>query len=160
MTDTELPNDVVLVAPRDKLAYLDHQSVTLDRPMSPIETWNALMSRPMPLLKLAFRTRDLLSAPFGIKRIDGFSRQRHAAPAPGDHLDFFLVEDARPDRLVLTARDVHLDVLVCLLTHGREFSVTASVITHNFVGRLYMLPVAPAHRLIVRSMIVRLNTAA
>jgi hypothetical protein len=31
----------------------------------------------------------------------------------------------------------------------RVVTVTASVVTHNAFGRLYMLPVGPAHRLIV-----------
>ncbi len=74
----------------------------------------------------------------------------------GERLDFFLVERAEPDLLVLTERDRHLDVMTCLSTAGREVAITSSVITHNLYGRAYMVPVGIAHRLIVRTMLRRL----
>jgi hypothetical protein len=36
-------------------------------------------------------------------------------------------------------------------------TVTASVLTHNWFGRFYMLPVGPAHRLIVWALMRRLR---
>lgn len=111
------------------------------------------MSQPMPLLNLAFRLRDAISSKFGVKKIGGFSSKEQEAVSPGDKLDFFLVEYASSDVLALSERDRHLDVLTCLSRVENELTITSSVITHNLFGRAYMLPVAPAHKLIVRSLL-------
>ena len=61
------------------------------------------------------------------------------------------MEHSAPQMLVLTERDRHLDVMICLSITDRMLVVTSSVVTHNTYGRLYMVPVGPAHKLIVNS---------
>ena len=75
----------------------------------------------------------------------------------GDYLDFFLVEHSAPEVLVLTERDRHLDVMTCVSMADRVLTITSSVVTHNTFGRLYMLPVGPAHKLIVNNYLKRLK---
>lgn len=75
----------------------------------------------------------------------------------GDRLDFFLVEHSTHDTSVLTERDRHLDVMICIRTSGCRLSITASVVTHNAFGRLSMVPVGPAHQLIVDQDLTRLK---
>lgn len=151
-----LPAHVQLVAPIARLDFLDSQSITLPAPMTPLQAWRAIMAQPLPGLGLAFRIRDAISARFGVARIGGFSGAQVVDPKPGDHLDFFLIEQLTPEVMTLTARDSHLDVMVCVTTEGARLDITASVITHRWFGRVYMWPVAPAHRLIVRAMLRRL----
>lgn len=151
-----LPPDCDLIAAPDRLAFLDSQSIPLLWPITALQGWNLQMARPLPLMALAFRIRDAISARFGVKRIGGFSGRRATEVRPGDHLDFFLVERAEPQVLTLTERDRHLDVMTCLTTTGGRLAITSSVVTHNWFGRAYMLPVGPAHRLIVRAMLRRL----
>ena len=141
----------------EKLDHHDSRSALLPREVAPLEAWNLLMERPHPLLKAAFRVRDAISARFGVKRIGGFSGEPRTQVAVGDHLDFFLVEHLDPRMLVLTERDRHLDVMICLSVEGRRLTITSSVVTHNAFGRAYMLPVGPAHRLIVGGMLRRLK---
>jgi len=87
-----------------------------------------------------------------VKRIGGCSGTRRETVEAGDYLDFFLVEHSAPQMLVLTERDRHLDVMICLsITTDHVLVVTSSVVTHNAYGRLYMVPVGPAHKLIVNS---------
>ncbi|MEC8667525.1 MAG: DUF2867 domain-containing protein [Pseudomonadota bacterium] len=150
--------DVPLLAPRDGLNYHAVQSVTVPAPMTALDAWMRMQDRPLPLLSLAFRVRDAISARFGVKRIGGFSgNARPTSVVVGDHLDFFLVEDVRPDLLVLTERDRHLDVMTCLSVDGQEVTVTSSVVVKNLFGRVYMIPVGLAHRVIVRAMLRRLT---
>lgn len=149
----DLPAQTRLVADAANLDFLDSQTVTLPRPVTATEAWNMITGDAGPVLRLAFRLRDAISARFGVKRIGGFTGRPVTAPRTGDRLDFFLVEDVAPDRLVLTERDRHLDVMTCVSTDGPRLTVTTSVVTHNRFGRAYMLPVAPAHRLIVRRML-------
>lgn len=67
------------------------------------------------------------------------------------------MEHCAPDVLVLTERDRHLDVMICLSIDKRVLTVTSSVVTHNAFGRLYMLPVGLAHRVIVNRDLRRLK---
>lgn len=155
----DLPPNAELLAPRHQLNYFDAQSRALPRDMTALQAWNATMERPLPLMSLAFKIRDKISGLFGVKQIGGFTGQRVDTVQTGDHLDFFLVEDARPDRLLLTERDRHLDVLTCVAVHDRRLWIISSVVTHNLFGRAYMLPVAVAHRFIVRAMLNRMPLA-
>jgi len=116
-----------------------------------------MMSQPPPLLNLAFRARDAISSRFGVKKIGGFSKTSKTSVKPGEMLDFFLVEFASEDVLSLSERDSHLDVLTCISRVDKEITITSSVITHNTFGRIYMLPVRPAHKIIVRSFLQRLK---
>jgi Protein of unknown function (DUF2867) len=146
-----------LVAPRPALAYYHQARIALPRPIPPLALWNRIMERPLPLISTAFRLRDAIAARFGVKRIGGFSGARASTAKPGDKLDFFLVERADPHALTLTERDRHLDVMISVTSTGNQAAITASVITHNAFGRCYMIPVGPAHRLIVWAMLRRLR---
>ncbi len=153
-----LPNsDIRVLGPVDGLDYFDTQSVRLTKGVSPLQAWNRIMEDPQPVLKLAFRLRDLISKRFGVKSIKGFSGTARDAVQAGDTLDFFLVEHSDDRVLVLTERDRHLDVMTCLAATGHTFSITASVTVHNLFGRAYMVPVGIAHRFIVRRMLRRLQ---
>lgn len=148
---------VRLLRPPPELDYYDSQSITLPVPITPLEAWNRITAEPHPLMRWAFRARDAVSALFGVKRIGGFSGMRRESVQAGDRLDFFRVEHSTPDMLVLTERDQHLDVMLCIATAGRTLTITASVVTHITFGRIYMLPVGPAHRWIVGGDLKRLK---
>ena len=143
--------------PLPELDYHDSRSVLLPVQITALQAWNLMTAEQGPLMRLAFRTRDGISALFGVKRIGGFSGIRREAVQAGDYLDFFRVEYSAPEVLVLTERDRHLDVMTCVSLVDRELTITSSVVTHNTFGRLYMLPVGPAHKLIVNSYLKRLQ---
>lgn len=148
-----------LVAPMAELAFFDAQMLELPRPMEAAEAWDMVMATPLPFMSLAFRIRDAISARFGVKKIGGFSGKRQTVLKEGDYLDFFLIEKVTPHVLTLTERDRHLDVMTCVTTAEQVLTITSSVKTHNFFGKAYMLPVGPAHRIIVRKMLSRLQAA-
>lgn len=143
--------------PVDQLDYFNSQSVELSRPVTPLEGWNIIMSMPRPGMQMAFAIRDRVSALFGVRQIKGFSGQRQETVSVGEKLDFFTVETANDNCLSLTERDHHLDVMTCISTHEKVLSITSSVVTHNLFGKAYMLPVGPAHKLIVREMLNQLK---
>lgn len=149
--------DPDLVAPPEKLSFLDRQTLALPRPLTAAEAWSRMNARPLPGLALAFRLRDAISARFGVEPIGGLSGRPAGAPRPGDKLDFFLIERAEPGILTLSARDRHLDTITCITTSDTQLAITSSVVTKNRFGQLYMLPVAPAHRLIVKTLLKRLS---
>ncbi len=146
-----------LVAPRETLDFYDARGIDLPHPMTALEGWTMAMRQPLPGVALAFRIRDAISARFGIKRIGGFSGRQDQAPKVGDKLDFFVVERIAPEILTLSERDRHLDVVTCITTYDQRLTITSSVKVHNGFGRLYMIPVAPAHRLIVTTILRRIR---
>jgi hypothetical protein len=153
-----------LVAPMGELDFHDARGIALPRPMTPLEAWALCMSRPLPGLGLAFRIRDAISARFGVKRIGGFSSSAPGsldgrALEVGDKLDFFLIERIGPEILTLSERDRHLDVVTCITTSDQRLMITSSVKVHSLFGRAYMVPVGPAHKLIVAAMLRRVQKA-
>ena len=148
--------NIQILAPQEDLDFFDLQSTQLHEPMTPLQAWSTIMSEPMPLLKFAFKVRDGVSSLFNVKRIGGFSHKQVTEVKVGEKLDFFLVESLSKDVLTLTARDTHLDVATCISVMDKELSITSSVQTHNLFGKAYMVPVAPAHRVIVSKMLKRL----
>jgi hypothetical protein len=139
------------------LDYYDSRSVPLPVEITTLDAWNIMTAEQGLFMRLAFRMRDAISSLFGVRRIGGFSGARRETVHAGEQLDFFLVEHSAPDILVLTERDRHLDVMICLSITDRVFTITSSVVTHNVFGRIYMLPVGLAHKLIVNSDLGRLK---
>ncbi|HEL2978436.1 TPA: DUF2867 domain-containing protein [Stenotrophomonas maltophilia] len=70
-------------------------------------------------------------------------------PQPGQRLGIFTLQSLDVDAIVLEDNDRHLRVQLALQWQGDVLEVATVVHTHNPFGRLYMLPVAPVHRLIV-----------
>lgn len=122
---------IELVAPRGELDFFDQQSVGLPQSLTPLEAWSRIMADPLPLLGLAFRVRDAISARFGVKRIGGFTGEVRGFVQEGDKLDFFLVETVNDEVLTLSARDRHLDVLTCVTSVENTLTITSSVKVHN-----------------------------
>lgn len=151
--------NALILAPVPALAYLDCRSRVLPRPVTPIEAWRLAMARPLPGMRAAFWLRDLVSGWFGVRRIGGFTGVQPESVAVGDRLDFFTVEALSESALSLGARDRHLDVLTCISVEGSALAITSSVVTHNLFGRLYMLPVGLAHKVIVAVILRRVRQA-
>ena len=149
--------NIQLVADKSELHFFDSQSIQMSKQTTALQAWEIAMSKPMPIMKLAFRVRDAIAARFGVKKIGGFTGGWPQQIIVGDKLDFFLVEYISDDVLTLTERDKHLDVMTCISIGENQLTITSSVKTHNFFGRLYMIPVAPAHKLIVRSTMRRIK---
>lgn len=66
------------------------------------------------------------------------------------------------DEVILGDQDKHLDVFVGiqrreLPNHQVMLSVTTVVHVHNWLGRLYMLPVKPMHRIIAPAVLSRVG---
>ncbi len=146
----------VLACPKE-LDFHDRQSILLPKSISPLEAWRIVMSRPSVVLKVAFKVRDVISGLFDVKLIGGFSSDTPNSVLVGQKLDFFLVEYTSEDVLTLSEQDRHLDVLTCISRVENELTITSSVQTHNGFGRVYMMPVGPAHRWIVRRFLRRIH---
>lgn len=151
-----------LIAPRERLCFYHQDTGPVTRGTTAFDAYLTMTRPPSLPLKTAFWIRDRLSRLGGVQPIRGFLSPCPTAPsATGELLDFFTVHRLTDDQLCLTAIDTHLGVMLDLQLHREgpihdHLVITTSVETYNRFGRLYMLPVAPAHGMIVRRMLARL----
>lgn len=116
------------------------------------------------------RLRNRLVQLVGLKNLGGFRDIDPGRPPsdyrPGERVGIFTLIANADDEVLLGDDDKHLDVVVSVCkrpgtTDGRiTLSVTTVVHVHNALGRLYMLPVAPMHKLIAPAMSVGMAQAA
>lgn len=154
-----VPESARLVADATHLDFLHCETAQIAAPLNALQVYCAMTSNIPVWLTAAFRIRDFVSCWFNVANIHGFApRNPDQVPTVGQRLDFFTVEALSEHQLVLTSRDTHLAVMVCLdLTPVSEdvlrLSVTTSVQNFNAFGRLYMVPVARVHGPIVKRML-------
>lgn len=106
--------------------------------------------------------RNRVVSRLGLKDLGGLSQldpDKGAADyRPGDRVGIFTLMAQSADEVLLGDRDRHLEVVVSVhkQTAGANGAVVVTVSTvvhvHNWLGRLYMVPVAPAHRVIAQAM--------
>jgi Protein of unknown function (DUF2867) len=110
-----------------------------------------MMARAPRWVDALVTLRNIIVAPFGLKTSAATER------LPRDIIGIFPVVSETPERLVAGFNDKHLDfrVVVDVATSGQRQSVTATtlVMTHNWLGRMYLTTIMPFHRLVVRAML-------
>jgi hypothetical protein len=102
--------------------------------------------------------RNTLVGLVGLKNLGSLpSAQPSHSYRPGQRVGIFTLISATEDEAVLGDSDKHLDVTLSVFKSRPEpgsavmVTVTTVVHVHNLLGRLYMLPVTPLHKLIVPS---------
>ncbi|WP_311541779.1 DUF2867 domain-containing protein [Paraburkholderia sp. MM5384-R2] len=162
----DICSNAPLLAARNELDFFHQDRCLVSSRVTAFESYCGMTDSSSQLLRTAFWLRDRFCALAGVRPINGFAQERpKASPVAGDVVDFFKVDYITNDELFLVANDRHLCVLVALmlspaLGSKRELTITASVKTHNLFGKVYMVPVAYAHGLIVRRMLRQLTSRA
>jgi hypothetical protein len=90
----------------------------------------------------------------GIRDVGAFRKSEPGPPKPpavGGRFGIFHILAMDENELVLGIDDSHLNVRISVLKRSAHYVLGSVVTTHNWLGRLYMLPVGPLHRLIVRA---------
>ena len=130
-----------------------------------------------PMLKLAMQVmgstpawveflmscRNKIVSLLGLKNLGAMSNLNRTKPleayAIGDRIGIFTLAYLAQDEVIMGDNDKHLNVQVSIYRQhtprGCDLTVTTVVHNHNWLGRLYMVFVAPAHKVIVRAMLKR-----
>ncbi len=156
---------------RLKTAYF-HDSYQLQLPddgSSPMALYLRCVGRTPGWIDFLMRLRNRVVAPFGIKdlgTLSGVDAQRQPSSyRVGDRAGIFRVHALSDSEVVLGDSDRHLDVQVSLMRlPGPEgapsgtFTAAMSTVVHvhNALGRIYMLGVTPAHRVIAPAVVAKL----
>ncbi|WP_454623573.1 DUF2867 domain-containing protein [Bradyrhizobium cenepequi] len=110
-----------------------------------------MFARRQRWIEALLRLRNLMVAPFGLKKSGEGDRTSHGM------IGLFPVLSETPERLVAGFDDSHLDfrVVVDVAAHagGQEVTTTTLVRTHNWLGRTYLAVIMPFHRLVVAAML-------
>lgn len=106
----------------------------------------------------AMLLRNAIVQRLGLKDLGPLSRidraREESSYQPNDRVGIFTLLANSPDEVLVADKDKHLDVYLALNrlpinADGTRTLVMSTVVhTHNWLGTLYMLPVAPFHRLI------------
>lgn len=111
--------------------------------------------------------RNSVVRQLGLKDLGTLSALPHTLAEPlqaGQRVGIFTFVRCTPDEVVVQDDDKHLTVQLALLKRNvdaehDEITLCTVVHTHNALGRLYMLPVGPAHKLIVPAVLRQAPTA-
>lgn len=118
-----------------------------------------MFAQQAPWVARLMAVRDAVMSMFGVKT----SRQlERAPPSSVRRVSIFRIYDQDADEILLGEDDRHLDFRVTVRCEpaagnatGQQLVVSTVVDCHNRLGRLYILAIAPFHRLVVRSMLRR-----
>jgi len=163
-----IPPDSLIWPSAQQASFSHCQSITLVDHGLPAMAHYLQMMRGMPRwIDNLMVLRNRLVQMVGLKdlgRLSAVNSQRSAGSyEAGQRVGIFTLLANTDDEVLLVDSDRHLDVHVALLrrpsaqTGQCEVVVSTVVRTHNLLGRLYMLPVAPFHRLIAPIALRRLR---
>ncbi|HEX7636902.1 MAG TPA: DUF2867 domain-containing protein [Burkholderiaceae bacterium] len=151
--------------------FHDAYEVVVDHPeRTALEHLLVALAATPPWVDRAMRLRNRVVARFGLKRLGDLglagARGAPAPERPGDRVGIFMLRSRSDDEVLVEDDDRHLRVVLSVrrLAAGESqparIVLTTVVHLHNLLGRLYMLPVAPMHRLIAPAVLRRVNDGA
>lgn len=155
MVADNFPEDIDLICAKEQLDYFDVQTMEISNELSAMDFYVLMTQHQPKWIGYSFSVRDFFCRLFGIKTIQGFTEGGIDREAKKAH--FFQILDEQQDKLTLAIRDKHLDVCICirlmpLNEQKNRVHVIASVKEHNILGKIYMVPVAKFHPIVVKSM--------
>ncbi len=137
-----------------------YQIAAPDANASALELYMHVVGQTPGWVNRLMALRNLLVGQAGLKNLGHLGALNAAKPIAeyriGDRVGIFSLLYLSPDEVLLGDSDKHLDVVlsVCKVPQG-AVSITTVVHVHNWLGRLYMLPVTPLHKIIVKTMLKR-----
>lgn len=102
--------------------------------------------------------RNNVVSVFGIKNLGTLSAVQSVEAKNlivGERVGIFTLVSNEQDKIILSDKDKHLDVIITLEIDrsSHQITLTTAVFLHNLLGRLYLLPVIPAHKVIVPTLL-------
>lgn len=121
-----------------------------------LEIYLDVVAHTPPWVNFLMRLRNRCVAIFGLKNLGGLgdvdTRKGAGCYKVGERVGIFSILSLTDQEVVLGDSDKHLDVQVSICKHRdnpQKITVTTVVHTHNFLGKVYMFFVIPAHKRIV-----------
>ena len=164
---TSITSDSVLYSSLDRYHYIDSFKASLHDTKDTINVSSVakafFISSPKWIGQM-LQLRNQIVSRFGLKT-EGSELSKEELLAnfscePGDQVGLFKVFEKTNNEVVLGEDDKHLDFRVSLFltplhknSTKKDLTISTTVIFHNWMGRLYFLPVKPFHRIVVPTML-------
>jgi hypothetical protein len=163
---TNVPVDSVVHGMKSDANYWDAYEVAVnDAPPSASHAYLEFTSRTPKWIDFLMSVRNAAVRLLALKDVGKLASVPPSVAAatlgPGDRVGIFTIRSVCDKEAVLEIVDSHLDVVVSVYRHDgtpSRLTVSTMVFYHNRIGRLYMVPVAPMHRIVVRAILNRSRT--
>jgi hypothetical protein len=152
---SSVPQSCLAVRALPRLDYADAFSVRLvDSPLNSAEAFaRELFTRLPGWVETMMELRDAIVRPFGLKTGRSLREGRSQGTGGAERIGMFRVMGRANGEILLGEDDSHLDFRISVLcrrdSDNVEFSVITGVYAKRLLGRLYLIPVLPMHRIIV-----------
>jgi hypothetical protein len=160
-----IPAACALAATRHDADFADAYEILVPASgFSATEIYRALSRQTPGWINRLMRMRNQLVQPLGLKDLGALRVTAAGAAVPGQRLGLFEVVSVAPEELVLQDDDKHLVVQLSVLKQGHDavhdkLTLSTVVHIHNTLGRVYMLFVGPAHKIIAPALLRRAPAA-
>lgn len=155
-----VPPDSGIIRLLPNADFIDSQCISVDHvDRTALRHALNMMSTTPAWIDGLMQLRNRIVRLFGLKDLGRLTRidlaRADADYRENDRVGIFTLVSNQPNEVMMADRDKHLDVYLTLHLSpvtpegARTLTLSTVVHTHNLLGRLYMLPVAPFHRLIV-----------
>lgn len=157
--ETTLPTNSRIAALVTGASFYDCWCITTgDKHLPALGYFIAAAARTPRWINLCMAMRNRIGSWLGLKdlgALSGLDANRPAASyQPGERVGIFTLIENNADEALIGDKDKHLNVVLSIhrYLHPESAQVTITITTvvhvNNWLGRLYMLPVKPMHRLI------------
>lgn len=161
---TPMPSDCALLASTATADFSDTYSIkVLHSTLTALQVYAAIAKHTPGWVEALMTLRNQAVRLVGLKNLGQLSDVPTATDHglhPGDRIGLFTLVSDEPAQLVMQDDDRHLIVKLSLqkmfedAQHDR-LALSTVVHTKNLLGKLYMLPVGPMHKLIAPAMLLR-----
>jgi hypothetical protein len=163
VTTTEVPLESRLRATLVTANFFDaYEAPLIERGLSPTEIFLRSVAQTPRWVMTLMSLRNRIVRRLGLKDVghlsDGVDKPVEAYQV-GDRAGIFSILVKTETELLLGIDDSHLDVRVSVLKSVRgaraTYVISTVVTVHNWLGRLYMVPVGRIHPVIVKALMRR-----
>lgn len=160
-TETDIPARSIVHTMQSQANFWDAYQVDLpSQPPSALHAYLDFTARTPKWIDALMTARNATVRPLKLKDVGKLANVPLPSSAadlrPGDAVGIFTIRSVCEQEVVLEILDSHLDVVLSVYRHegaAARLTVSTLVFYHNRIGKLYMLPVAPMHKLVVRSIL-------
>ena len=159
---TGIPDTTSVLAALDRNDYTDafYCKFNCSHPVSIDDVIHAFFDSAPSWVHHMFTIRDVVASKLGLKTISRKEREqmrKSFSIQPGNSIGLFKVLSKSEEEVIMGEDDKHLNFRVAFLlnaldaeSYALHFITTVKI--HNWLGKLYFLPVKPMHALVVKSM--------
>lgn len=168
-TETQPPPNSRIAALLAGASFHDSWSITSsDVDKSALDHFIAAVKHTPRWIEVCMTARNKVGSLFGLKDLGTLSRVSGDKPAteyrPGERMGIFTLFENTFDEALIGDRDKHLNVMLSIHREaspdGKQVVITVTTVVHvkNLLGRLYMLPVKPMHRIIAPTVLAAIGS--